>query len=476
MDQSTQGSFQKIFMIGGFVFGVLGIFVFSISQFNSSAGDPNLTGTVTVWGTLPASKISEQLFDYSQDAKTYSVRYVEIPSDKFTNRFIEAIANEQGPDLLLVPENISVPLREYLAKFPEGLITEKQFKEKYIRSTYKLYQPNGVFAFPVAIDPLVMFVNTDILTNAGFSKAPTTWADVPLYVSRVLGFTKSDENSVQRAVALGALNNILYNREILLTMLMQLRNDVITWTINGELKRDPITQEETIEYEEKFESVLGLSSEDLKVKNDVLAEQVFVFFTSFVNPNIKEAYTWSKRAPLDRDLFSSGNLGLYFGLASDRDYLNSKNPHLKYEIALMPGPKGATANFRNTNYAKIYSVSISGRTRNLVLAQKVMEDILAKEFSNKIVSDYGLAPARQDELYTFIENAQTKEVEAVVEQKRVDQDIIYKAAERGDIVMEPLPNLIKNIFEQIVEAFSGSRQTPSEIIRNADQELIRIIQ
>jgi ABC-type glycerol-3-phosphate transport system substrate-binding protein len=257
---------------------------------------------------------------------------------------------------------------------------------------------------------------------------------------------------------------------------MQLRNDVITWTVNAELKRDPITQKETVDFEEKFESVLGLSSEDLKVKNDVLAEQVFVFFTSFVNPNIKEAYTWSKRAPIDRDLFASGNLGLYFGLASDRDYLNSKNPHLKYEIALMPGPKGATANFRSTNYAKVYSLSISGRTRNLVLAQKVMEDMLAKEFSNQIVSDYGLAPARQDELYTYIENSETKQVEAVVEQKRVNQDIIYKAAERGDIVMEPLPNLVKNIFEQIVEAFSGSRQTPSEIIRNADQELIRIIQ
>lgn len=63
----------------------------------------------------------------------------------------------------------------------------------------------------------------------------------------------------------------------------------------------------------------------------------------------------------------------------------------------------------------------------------------------------------------------------MVEQASSAKDVIYKAAERGDIVMEPLPNLVKNIFEQIVEAFSGSRQTPSEIIKNADQELIRFL-
>lgn len=124
-----------------------------------------------------------------------------------------------------------MPLREYLAKFPEGLITEKQFKEKYIRSTYKLYQPNGVFAFPVAIDPLVMFVNTDILTNAGFSKAPTTWLMYPFMCRVYLGLLKVMKIRCNVQWHLERLGNIMYNREILLTMLMQLRNDVITWSV-----------------------------------------------------------------------------------------------------------------------------------------------------------------------------------------------------------------------------------------------------
>ncbi len=453
MNESSQGSFQKIFMIAGFILGVLGIFVFSISQFGKTNVDPNMTGNILIWGTLPAEKMNQIMYEYSQNAKTYSVTYQEIPEDKFINRFIEASANEQGPDLMILPENVIVPIKGFVFPFDQNIISEKTFKDMYVRSTYKYFAPTGVFGFPIAIDPLVMYVNTDILTNAGFTRPPTSWGDIPLYVSRVLGFTSTDNNNVQRAIALGSLNNILHNREILLTLLMQLKNNVIERSFAEKQEKEKIV------YEEKFESVLGLANEELKIKNDALAEQVFVFFTSFVNPNIKEAYTWSKKAPVDRDLFASGNLGLFFGFATDKSYIDIKNPHLAYELALVPSPKGPTSEFRNTSYARLYSASMSLRTKKSELAFKVLQDISSKDITDKIIASYGLAPARQDELY--------------VEQKDPVKDIVYRSADRGDIVMEPIPNLINTVFGGIVDAISGSRQTPSEIIKNAESELSR---
>ena len=454
MNQSLQGSFGKYFMIGGFVLGVLGIFVFSISQFGKSTVDPNLTGVVKIWGTLPAGQISQILYEYSQNAKTYSVQYVEVPEDKIADKFIEALATDAAPDLLFSSENILVPLKQFTFSFPEALMSEKKFKSTYARSTYKLYGKTGVFAFPVAIDPLLMYVNIDILGNAGFSKPPGTWGDLPLYVSRVLGFVNQRQDNVQRAVALGSLNNILHGREILLTLLFQLKNDVITRDFTEHIDKSGTT------YEEAYNPVLGDANEELKIKNDQLAEQVFVFFTSFVNPNIKDVYTWSKKAPMDRDLFASGNLGLFFGLASDKAYIDLKNPHLRYEVALVPGPKGGdTSSFRNTGYAKIYSIAMTSKARNPLLAQKVLEDITSKDLSDKIVSTYNLAPAREDEL--------------LVDQTDPNKDIVYRSADRGDILMEPIPNLINNVFGQIIEAISGSRQTPSEIIKNAQDELSR---
>ncbi len=454
MDQSLQGTFGKYFMIGGFVLGVLGIFVFSISTFGKSGVDSSLTGVIKIWGTLPAEKINPILYEYSQNAKTYSVQYVEVSEDRITKKFIQALATDEAPDLLFAPETVLVPLKQFEYQFGEALISEKAFKNLYARSTYKLYGKTGVFAFPVAIDPLVMYVNLDILGNAGFSKPPTTWGDLPLYVSRVLGFVNQSGNSVQRAVALGSLNNVLHGREILLSLLFQLKNDVITRGFIEHIDKN------TTSYEESFNSVLGDVNQELNIKNDQLAEQVFIFFTSFVNPNIKDVYTWSKKAPMDRDLFASGNLGLFFGLASDKAYIDAKNPHLNYEIALIPVPKGgSTSDFRNTGYTKVYSVAMTIKTRNTALSQKILQDISSKEMSAKIVSAYNLAPAKEEDLLTD----QTDPV----------KDIVYRSAERGDILMEPIPNLINDIFSQVIEAISGSRQTPSEIIKNAQDELTR---
>lgn len=473
MNQSTQGNFQKIFMIGGFVLGVLGIFVFSISQFGKSNIDPNLTGNIVVWGVLPAEKMTNILYEYSQAAKTYSVTYVEVPEDKFIKQFIGALANDEAPDILLTPENITVPLRIYSYPFDSNFISENNFKTTFIRSTYKFFGNTSVYGFPLAVDPLIMYVNTDILTNAGFSKAPETWGDIPLYVTKVLGFTSTDNNSVQRAIALGSLNNILHNREILLTLLMQLKNNVIERTFVEKTVKDPVTKQDVIAYDVSYQSVFALNSDEGNIKNDALAEQIFTFFTSFVNPNIKEVYTWSKKAPIDRDLFASGNLGLYFGFASDKEYIDTKNPHLNYEVALVPSPKGPTASFKNTSYARIYTLSMITKTKKLQLATKVLQDMLSKDIADKIVVGYNLAPAKQDELYKYLQDKDTKAVTQKIDEKSPFKNIVYLSADRGDIVLEPIPNLLNTIFGQIVDALSGSRQTPSDIIKNADAELTR---
>ena len=92
---------------------LLGIFVFSISTFGTAAVDPNLTGVIKIWGTLPANKISPILYDYSQNAKTYSVVYTEVSEDKIMPKFIQALATDEAPDLIFAPENILVPLKQF---------------------------------------------------------------------------------------------------------------------------------------------------------------------------------------------------------------------------------------------------------------------------------------------------------------------------------------------------------------------------
>jgi ABC-type glycerol-3-phosphate transport system substrate-binding protein len=455
MNQSSSKFFTQIAVIAGFFLGVIGIIVFAASNFAGSDKDSKLTGTLIVWGTLPESKMSKIFYEYSQNAKTYTVKYTEIPENLFVAKFVEATAKGEAPDLILASENILFPLRNYLTLYTPEMLSENDYKTIFARNTYGLYGSNGTFALPMATDPLVMYVNLDILQNAGFSRAPANWIDIPIYVKQVLDLNKTSGTSELRAVAMGTFSNVLYAKEILSTLLLQLNNDVISRYFEK-------VEGEKLPFVEKYESVLGLKDVRRNINNPSNAELVFNFFSSFVNPNFENAYTWSRRAPMDRDLFAAGSLGLYFGLASDKAYIDIKNSNLKYEMAMMPIPKSDSQKYLNTNYAKVYSVSMAAKNSNVTLSQKVMSDLSDKDFALKVSEMMKIAPARNLELQKV--------------QGEANKSIIYRSAERGSFVLEPSIDLLKTVFSQTTDAFLGSRSTPAEIISKAQDELSRLVE
>lgn len=457
MNQSTGDMVTKVAVIIGFLLGVLGIIVFAASNFSSSNTDAQLTGVVTVWGTLPEKAMSKVVYDYSQNAKTYTVKYVEVSESDFHDRFVEATARGAAPDVVLAGENVLFPLREYLTGMAPDYLTETNYKSIFARPTYKLYGSNGTFILPLAIDPLVMYTNTNILINAGYNKPPEYWIDLPIFVKAVLDLNKTSNISDTKAIAMGTFSNITYAKELVETLLLQLQNQVVNRYFESETDAD-----NKVIYLERFESLLGFKDAKRNIDNSPNAQLVFNFFVQFINPNLDSYYTWSRRLPQDRDLFAAGNLGLYFGLASDKAYIDTKNPNLKYEVALVPIPKASDGAYLNVNYAKVYGLAVSAKAPNQYLSQKVITDLADKDNSAKVSHYLSLAPAREDLLS--------------VNQTNTLMDVIYRAARKGDFVLEPRKGLLYTIFDQITESFAGSRLTPVEIITKAQDELSRQVQ
>lgn len=456
MNQSKGDFVTKVAVIIGFLLGVLGIIVFAVSNFSSSSGDAQLTGVVTVWGTLPQKEISKIMYEYSQNAKTYTVKYVEVPEADFHDRYVEATARGEAPDIVLAGENVLFPLRNYFTQMAPDYLTETNFRAIFARPTYKLYGQNGTFLLPLAIDPMVMFTNTNIMINAGYTKPPEYWIDLPIFVKAVLDLNKNSTISDTKAMAMGTFTNITYAKELLETLLLQLQNQVINRYFETQ------TQSDKIVYVERFESLLGYKDSKRNIDNSPNAQLVFNFFVQFINPNLESYYTWSRRAPQDRDLFAAGNLGIYFGLASDKAYIDTKNPNLKYEVATMPIPKAEEQNYLSVNYAKIYCLAVSAKAPNQFLSQKVITDLTDKDNSAKTAALFNIAPARADLLATA--------------QSSTLLDVVYRAASRGDFVLEPKKDLLKTLFDQITESFAGTRLTPVEIISKAQDELSRQVQ
>lgn len=313
MNQSSSGMFTKVFIIVCAVIGVLGIAVFAMSQFGTQV-DANLTGNLVVWGTLPEKDINQYFTDYSQTNKTFTVKYVEITENDFFNKFIKSLADDTAPDLILAPETVLVPLRQFLLHYDSTLLSETTYKNAFIRATYKLFGADGVYIIPYAVDPMVMYVNDDILQNAAFQRPPTDWSQIPLFAKNVNDFSRNTETNNIRALAIGSIDNIKESRGLIISLLLQVKNDV--------LERLVTYNENDKVWVEKFNSVFSSNKEDEESVNGKSAEQVFSFITSFINPNIPDAYSWSRKYPTDIDLFAAGNLGIYFGLASDKSYID----------------------------------------------------------------------------------------------------------------------------------------------------------
>jgi ABC-type glycerol-3-phosphate transport system substrate-binding protein len=178
MNQSSSGMFIKLFVVICGILGVLGIAVFAMSQFGSKV-DESLTGQIIVWGTLPAKDLDQYFTDYSQINKTFTVEYREIKEVDFIQRFIKSLADDTAPDLILASENVIIPLRQFLQNYDNTQISEAVYKTTFVRASHKLFAENGVVAIPYAVDPLVMYVNTDIMQNANFQRPPTNWSDIP---------------------------------------------------------------------------------------------------------------------------------------------------------------------------------------------------------------------------------------------------------------------------------------------------------
>jgi ABC-type glycerol-3-phosphate transport system substrate-binding protein len=411
----------------------------------------SLTGQIIVWGTLPAKDLDQYFTDYSQINKTFTVEYREIKEVDFIQRFIKSLADDTAPDLILASENVIIPLRQFLQNYDNTQISEAVYKTTFVRASHKLFAENGVVAIPYAVDPLVMYVNTDIMQNANFQRPPTNWSDIPSFVSNLNSFLKNTEQNNQRAIAIGSINNIKEARGILLTLLLQVKNNVLDRTLS-------YNQNEKI-WIEKFIPVFASSKDDEQTESGKAAEQVFTFITSFVNPNITTAYSWSRKYPSDIDLFAAGSLGIYFGLASDKFYIDAKNPHLKYEVAQIPIPKGSEGQIRNTQYVKLYGMSMNQKTLKPILSQKVMNDFTDVKTSSTLIPKFNLAPAQISEIQ--------------IPQKDLYREMIYRSADRGDIVLEPKQDLFKALFQEIITSLEGSKVTPSQIMTNAQRELER---
>jgi ABC-type glycerol-3-phosphate transport system substrate-binding protein len=413
--------------------GILGVFVFAgFINLDDKAVNSGPTGTVILWGTTPVRIVNPLLEEFNKD-KSYKVRYVSKNPQNFDQDLLEAMAIGKGPDLLLLPDNLTLKYQNKLYTIPYASYPLINFKNTFAAASEVFLSSKGVSALPLTIDPMVMYYNRTMLDSNNVIYPPVYWDEFYEFVNI---FNKKDESQqiTQSAFALGQFSNVSHAKDILLTLFMQTGSPIVSEQ-NGFFRADL----------------------DNFRKSQTNTASSLDFYTSFSNP-LKPNYSWNKSLPMSIDAFSKEDLAFYFGFASDLRTLLNKNPNQDFQVATMP-------QIRNTNNkvtsSRVTGIAISSFSKNLSTSLAAAVALTDSDFALKYSNAQLIPPARRD----------------LLARARSDSyfPVFYSSSLFARSWLDPSSPDSSNIFRLMVEEVLSNARKPEEAILNANNRLNTLI-
>ncbi|MFA6274161.1 MAG: extracellular solute-binding protein [Candidatus Paceibacterota bacterium] len=374
-----KGNFQIIVLVVFIVAAVFGVLVFSgtipLGNKKNQAGSQ---GTVVLWGTTSASAIYPLVEEFNKTNPTIILKYYQIPADIFDQTLLESLASGVGPDIFFIPDNLVMHYKNRIYPVPYESFSLSTFKNSFVSAGEVFLTSKGILAFPIAVDPLVMYYNRSALDANSIVYPPVYWDQfkdlVPL-------LTKKDDSKqiIKSTVALGQFSNITHAKDIIATLFMQTGNPIVS-ELGG-----------------AFSSSLKSSGGDVQ-ENLVSA---LSFYTDFSNP-LNYVYSWNKSLPQSKDFFSANNLAFYFGYSSELQSLISRNPNQNFSVAQIPQVRNS--NFKLTS-ARVTGVAVSAFSKNFNTAFSVASMLATGDFARQLTNVFQIPPARRDLLSTKLTDA-----------------------------------------------------------------------
>ncbi len=335
-------------------------------------GEVAILGAVQIWGTIPQESMESVLNDLRRENKQYdSVTYQYFNPASFDSVLLNALADSRGPDMILVSHERLVDMQRRIQPISFESFPRRDVRNLYVDGAEIFALVDGLYAYPVAVDPLMMYWNKDILATEGFLEAPRTWESLvnslfPAVIQR------SFDRSIQRSVvAMGEYGNVRNGFGVISTLLIQ----------GGS---QGVVQDEKGKYIIQLQNSFNGSADPLRAAAD--------FYTRFSQPS-NSLYSWNRSFGEDRQQFIAEDLALYFGYASEGEIIEQINPNLNFDIAEVP--QGERSTVRRT-YGKFYGISMLNSSDNLSGAYAVMNNLGSQAVTEAIAVSSNMVPPYRD--------------------------------------------------------------------------------
>ncbi|MFA6397805.1 MAG: extracellular solute-binding protein [Candidatus Paceibacterota bacterium] len=429
----------QIILIGVFIFFlVLAVLIFSGTIPIGSKGTVSgVSGNVVMWGTTDKNIIRAvtETINSKYEKSNISVKYEQKNINTFDQELIEALASGTGPDLVLLPNDLIIKYLDKVFITPYANYPKRTFMDTFISEGNICLTTTGISAFPLVVDPLVMYYNKDFFEDAGIAKPPENWDEFKA-VSSLLTKKESGYKLLKSGAALGEFDNIKNAKDIISMLLLQTGNPIVA-----------------IGKDNSLVSTLG-STFGQNLQNN--GDQAVGFYMEFSNSNSK-SYSWSKSMSLDRDAFVAGDLAIYFGYASELFDLRNRNSNLNFDVAKVPQIKDYD---QKATFGKMTSVSIMKNSKNINTAYYIASIISSPEYIGYLSKSSSISPARRDLLTISSESKSDPYI-----------SIFYNSALISKGWLDPQSSKTDGIFIKMINNISSGRSYTADAVSDASDEL-----
>jgi ABC-type glycerol-3-phosphate transport system substrate-binding protein len=416
----------QIIILGAFIiFALIGVVLFASPNLlpNSSERQPI---SFTVWGEWDSDVVTQMLDIVGiTDDENVTISYTSVPSDQFQERIINALARGEGPDVVLLPHTKLLPLSDLTTVIGEDFYPARQFRNTFVEGSEVFLSSQGVRALPLAVDPLVMYWNRDILTKHGYTSPPKSWSETSSYIQQI---TQADDagNISTAGIALGTVENISYVKEILSSLFLQAGSSIVTESANGVL----------------------VSS----LRGDVAVASAIGLYVQYANPDTS-VYTWNNSFASDLTAFTSGQLAFYLAPASQINKLRQRNPNLNFDVTSIP----QLSDGQRRGYGDFYGFAILNRAPNKAGILTILQELTAQPAAEAIARNSYYTPVRKSVLAAGAGDPYSQ--------------VFFDAAVISRGWLEPDSAASREIFSDIIRDVTSGRRSTTRSLLMADTAL-----
>ena len=102
-----KSNFQTIILAICLAFFVFAVLVFSgLLPIGKNTSTTKLTGTVTVWGTIPGIDFAKIVENINTNNPNLVLKYSAKDPNTYSNEIVQSIATGTAPDLFMLPDNL----------------------------------------------------------------------------------------------------------------------------------------------------------------------------------------------------------------------------------------------------------------------------------------------------------------------------------------------------------------------------------